>query len=146
MKAASSADEELKDYMYNKGVTCNIQARLLHETCNEIQNSDSAALSSLQPQIRIERNVDAWEEAVCLVVAYLKRYRMKETVQTMRKEFAATPAHTGYKKGSEVDDIFDALFDIIERDMKKSFEERVDHFIKTTQIEEPARKQRPRRK
>lgn len=134
-------DQELKQSINQvfekKGVTHNLQARLLHETCNEIMTTDSGALTSLHPQIKIQRDVDAWEEAICLVVAYLKRYRMKETAQTMRKEYSATPSHTGYKRGSEVDDIFDILFDLIERDIHVTFEEKVEDFIQTTKIQEP---------
>ena len=136
---------KVREVMLKNGATCNLQARFLHSLCDEIQKSDNSALSALQPQIRVEREDDSWEEAICLVVAYLKRYRMVETVRTMRKEYASTPSHTGYKKGSEVDDIFDALFDIIDRDMHVKFEERVDRFIKSTQVEEPIHKPLPRR-
>ena len=143
-------DKELKNKIANemgkKGVMSNLQACLLHETCSAVKASNSGTLSSLQPQIKIEPKEDAWEEAVCLVVAYLKRFRTKETVQTMRLEFPATPNHTGYKKGSEVDDIFDSLFDLVDRDLDVTFEERVDQFIQTAQIAEPIELSNPKRR
>lgn len=134
-------DKELKNQiaaeMGKKGVMANLQARLLHETCSVISDAKSGTLSSLEPQIKVEPKEDAWEEAICLVVAYLKRYKMKETVQTMRLEFTPTPNHTGYKKGSEVDDIFESLFDLIDENLDETFEQKVEKFIQTAQIAEP---------
>lgn len=142
-------DKELKNQiaaeMGKKGVMANLQARLLHETCSVISDAKSGTLSSLEPQIKVEPKEDAWEEAICLVVAYLKRYKMKETVQTMRLEFTPTPNHTGYKKGSEVDEIFDTLFDIIDRDFDMTFEQRVENFIQNAQIAEPVEPPKSRR-
>lgn len=134
-------DKELKiqisDAMKKKGVMSNLQARLLHETCAKVIEKDSGALSALQPQVKVEPKEAAWEEAICLVVAYLKRYKMRETVQTMRLEYLPTPNHTGYKKGSEVDDIFESLFDLIDENLDETFEQKVEKFIQTAQIAEP---------
>lgn len=134
-------DKELKnqisDVMKKKGVMANLQARLLHETCSIISEKDSGVLSSLQPQVKVEPKESAWEEAICLVVAYLKRYKMRETIQTMRLEYSPTPNHTGYKKGSEVDEIFESLFDLIDENFDETFEQKVDKFLQTAQIAEP---------
>lgn len=85
-------------------------------------------LRNLYPQISIVENNEAWEKALCLAVAYIKRYKMSSTLAAMKIEFDKVPKSTGYSRASEVDCSFQSILDFSKSLKEVSVKDRVDQF------------------
>ncbi|OHT16598.1 hypothetical protein TRFO_41709 [Tritrichomonas foetus] len=120
-------DEETTRIIIKCGGGNNAQARYFQELSSHVVGNENEAFESLQPDMKIT-NAKAWRQAVCLVNAYLKRYRMELTLQTIKTEYVQNPKSTGYKSASVVDSTMKNLLKL-SKDIKNiNFEERAQEF------------------
>lgn len=101
-----------------------IQAKYIREVGVVANESKSKTLAPYRTIPKVLEN-KAFTEAMMLVVAYLKRYKMNQTIEAMRTEYEKTPKTTGYSRASEVHAAFDDLLGIAEHLENVWFEQRV---------------------
>ena len=108
-----------------------IQSQFLKEAAIEVSRDtgDHPNLTCLWADVKLFEN-KTWEQALFLVVAYLKRHRMTATLETMRTEFDSTPKSTGFTKAKEVDAAFDDLLNMSKILGNVSFEHKVEYVEK----------------
>ena len=101
-----------------------VQAKYIREVGNVAIESQSKTLAAYRTVPKVLEN-KAFTEAMMLVVAYLKRYKMNQTIEAMRAEYQKTPKTTGYSRASEVHGAFDSLLKIADHLENVRFEQRV---------------------
>lgn len=101
-----------------------IQAKYIREVGNVAAESKSTTLSVYRTTPKVLKN-KAFSEALLLVVAYLKRYKMNQTIEAIRTEYMETPKTTGYARASEVQSAMDDLLEIARNLEDVQFEQRV---------------------
>lgn len=122
-----SLEEEAMKMIRECGGVNYIQGQFLKEAAAEIaQNTDNPNLSCLWADVKLFEN-KAWNQALFLSVAYLKRHKMMATLETMRTEFDSTPKSTGFTKAKEVDDAFADLLEMSKILHDVSFEHKVEY-------------------
>ena len=65
-------------------------------------------LIPLQPRIKAMDSV-AWSRCLCFVVAYLRRYKMQQTLLAMKNECPILPKNTGFQHASDLEIFFNSL-------------------------------------
>ena len=121
-----------------------LYAEYLKMTARLASESDATVFDHLQPEINYSKKDKAFWDALKFCMAYLKSYKMKETLETMRIEYPDLPAKTGYSRRSELQRTWDNLQSTIEEIVKRPFEEDIRVFCKIVGLEPP--KQRRRQK
>lgn len=86
-------------------------------------------LQNLLPQISIVEGNEAWKKAFCLVVAFIKRYKMSSTLATMKIEYDQVPKTTGYAKSKEVDASFKSILEYAESANEIKIKDRIKQFV-----------------
>ena len=104
-------DEEASEAVMKAGGRNFIQARYLCETAAELRNYRSKIIEPLRKHPKVGKN-EPWKRAVCVCVAFLKKYRLEMTLKTVRTEFPEVSNATGFHKAEELQREFDELFDI----------------------------------
>lgn len=123
-------EEEAMKVIVNSGGVNYIQSCFLKEAAIEIANdTDHPNLSCLWADVKLFES-KAWNQALFLVVAYLKRHKMTGTLETMRTEFDSTPKSTGFTKAKEVDDAFEDLLNMSKILSDVTFEHKVEYVAK----------------
>lgn len=105
-----------------------LYAEYIHKVLTHVTNSDETVVERLQPNVRVNMEDEAWRQAVCLTLAYLKRHKMEESIQTMRTEFPDTPAKSGFAKKSDLEGFFEEIGGTIQEIKSTAFEKRVKLF------------------
>lgn len=101
------------------------------------ENQINPILENLLPQISIVEGNEAWKKALCLVVAFVKRYKMSSTLATMKIEYEQTPKTTGYAKSKEVDASFKSILDYAESAKEVKTKDRIKQFVQDVNQEFP---------
>ena len=105
----------------------NAQARYFQSLSEVVVGSELPVFECLQPHMSITDS-KPWQQAICLVNAYLKRHRMDYTLKTVRTEYSENPRSTGYKSAKVVDQTLRNLISL-SRDLSAlDFEERAAEF------------------
>ena len=87
-----------------------LQGEYFAELSKYVIGSSNELFSDFQPNISIpELSKDSYIKAFKISVAFLLRYHLNLTYQTLKTEFADLPTHSSFKRGSELDAYFDAL-------------------------------------
>ena len=129
-------DRKTREAVDKAGGSWHLQAMLLRDLADVISTEENEKLESLKRPPVIEDS-EAWGEAICLCLAFLRRCRMKETIATMQLEVGNLPRDVGYSKGSEIDGVFKELL----RNKKKiPIEDRVHEFAKGLKVEKRRKK------
>ena len=121
-------NEETAAAVLNSGGVNFLYAEYIHKVLQHVVNSDDTVVERLQPNVRVDLTQEAWRQALCVVLAYLKRFKMDESIQTMRTEFPETPAKSGFAKKADLELFFSDTADIITQIKSTSFEKRVKLF------------------
>lgn len=103
-----------------------LQARFYQEVGHEVMACDSNSLDPIMPRIEVQNNV-AWNRAMNLCIAYLKRYQMKKTLDMMKTEYDSIPRSTGYQRASEIDTAFQDIFENTKHLQQQTFEDKVNN-------------------
>ena len=113
-----------------------IQSQYMLQLSQEVVGSENPHFSNLQPHVEIPEQ-EAWEKALCLAVAYIKRYKMGSTLQAMKNEYENVPKSTGYARASEVENAFKSILEFV--DVLKTIkpEDRIRDFGKEIEQEFP---------
>ncbi|OHT13022.1 hypothetical protein TRFO_03430 [Tritrichomonas foetus] len=120
-------DEKVAATVAEKGGVNYIQAEYVSQLCDAVIGSDNNLMHELQPRIK-DLSPDVYYRALCLSLAFLKRYKMTQTVDALRKEFPDAPKSTGYSRASELDTAFEQLFTTSENSRELGFDKRARQF------------------
>ncbi|EAY03081.1 hypothetical protein TVAG_171790 [Trichomonas vaginalis G3] len=87
---------------FEKGGMNDVQARYIYQTCLYATVDDNPVLTPLQPRVK---NMDnpLWTKAMCFCIAYLRRYKMNNTIRAIKCECDNLPKSTGFGKVSELE-------------------------------------------
>ncbi|OHT16783.1 hypothetical protein TRFO_41554 [Tritrichomonas foetus] len=120
-------DEETENYIERVGGLNHFQAQFHAEVAQAAINSELALLQDLKPQIK-DLKRQAWKKAFCLSLAFIKRYKMRLTVDALKVEYDQIPKKTGFTHGHEVDSYFNVLLQISQNLENASFEELAEQY------------------
>jgi hypothetical protein len=104
-----------------------LQAEYTKEVALVAMENRRGLIEYLYPEANI-MNSEAWTKAFMLAVGFLRRYKMNQTIATIRAEFRDTPRSSVYSRGSEIDQVFKGLLEVSRALKDFSFEERVARF------------------
>lgn len=133
----SSASEESKQERLNQDTAKAVEAsgginylyaEYIRKVANRVVASEDTIVDRLQPNVHVNIREEAWRQAICVTLAYLKRFKMEESIATMRSEFPETPVKSGYSKRSDLEAFFSETADIISDMKRKNFDRRVKEF------------------
>lgn len=115
-----------------------LNANYIHNFAKSAIGANDAILARLQPDIDVDMNDPAWRQAICVALAFIKRYHLDETLDTMRLEFPeekGLPHKTGFTKSKDIEAFFDKIA-VAVADMKsRTFEKNVDLFAAEAGLE-----------
>lgn len=117
-------DEEAAHAIEAAGGFNFLQTKFLLETCRDIHESDYPNLVALKDKPRIQTS-KAWHKALCIALAYLKRHKMTETVETLKIEYPDAPKATGFQRGTELDLAMTEVLKTSDRLFNKTFPLRI---------------------
>ena len=86
-----------------------IQASYFRYLCVATIGNQNPKLECLQPNLSIDKDSSAWEQALKLCLAFLRRRKMDQTLSAIRHEYSDCPRSTGYSHAAEVDIKMDQL-------------------------------------
>lgn len=95
-------DLTLRD-VENVGSSNFIQASYFRYLCVATIGNSNPKLESLQPKLSIDKGSPAWEQALKLCLAFLRRRKMDQTLSAIRHEYSDCPKTTGYSHAADVD-------------------------------------------
>ena len=121
-------NEDTAAAVQNSGGVNFLYAEYIHKVLQHVVNSDDTVVERFQPNVRVDMQQEAWRQAICVVLAYLKRFKMDESIQTMRTEFPDTPSKSGFAKKADLEMFFTDIADVISQVKSTSFERRVKLF------------------
>lgn len=110
-----------------KGCPNIIQSRFLKEIAKLVHNENDPKLYSLMSYPK-QRDTLAWNKALCYCVAFLRRYKMEETLKTIRAEGGSIPKDTGFYKSSELEKFYKRLIITTYAIADKKFPQRLQEF------------------
>ena len=124
-----------------------LNANYIHLFAEKAIGANDAILARLQPDVQIDMEDPAWKQATCVALAFIKRYHLDETKETMKLEFPeekGLPSKTGFSKSKELDAFFEKIGSAIQVMKERSFEKNVDIFAKEAGLasEKPKREER----
>lgn len=88
----------------------------LHSTFNlnltkNVVGNQNPVFDELQPCIKIDDSNINWNKAYRIVISFLRKYQMEDTLHAMRLEYPNVPKHTGLTKTSELNRAFNEILD-----------------------------------
>ncbi|EAY07486.1 hypothetical protein TVAG_499740 [Trichomonas vaginalis G3] len=126
-----------------------LNANYIHNFAKSAIGANDAILARLQPDIDVDMNDPAWRRAMCVALAFIKRYHLDETRETMKLEFPeekGLPSKTGFSKSKDIEAFFDKIA-VAVADMKsRTFEKNVDLFAEEAGLEQNKRPTREGRR
>ena len=96
----------------NVGSSNYIQASYFRYLCVATIGNSNPKLECLQPNLSINKDNPAWEQALKLCLAFLRRRKMDQTLSAIRHEYSDCPKTTGYSHAADVDIKMDQLLGI----------------------------------
>lgn len=135
-------NEETQQEIEKAGATNFLQAEFYHKFAEHAIGSDDPLLSRVQPNPNIDMNNEAWREALCVTLAYLKRYKMTESIETLRTEFPDTPAKSGFQRKQDLESFFEDVATIIVDMKSRPLEKRISMFSEEAGLPPPKRKEK----
>ena len=121
-----------------------LYAEYLRMTAQLASENDSTVFDHLQPEINYTKKDKAFWDALKFSIAFLKSYKMKETLATMKFEYPEIPAKTGYSRRSELQRTWDNLQATIEQIKQRPYEEEIRIFSKIVGLPPPQARIRQR--
>lgn len=129
-------NESAREIFEKKGAGNNIRAHFVKDIAKIVINSDNANLLPLQPRVK-SMDSAAWSRCLCFVVAYLRRYKMEQTLQAMKHECPILPKNTGFQRASDLEIFFGTIKKTAIVVADQSFDERVIEFKEKYEAENP---------
>jgi hypothetical protein len=119
-----------------------LYAEYLKLTADLAAESEATIFGHLQPEIKYTKKDVAFMNALKFCMAFLKSYKMKETLETMKIEFPELPRKTGYSRRSELENTWSNLLNTLDDIKKLSIEDRVEAFSEAVGLPPPKAKPR----
>ena len=124
-----------------------LNANYIHLFAESAIGAQDAILARLQPDVQVDMEDPAWRQAMCVALAFIKRYKLEETKETMKLEFPeekGLPTKTGFSKSKDLEAFFDKIARAIADMKQRSFERNVDLFVQEAglPVEKPKREER----
>lgn len=91
-----------------KGGTNFLHASYYKNIAEAVKKSNNIKNSILKEQVYIQ-NTESWDQSMKIIVAFLKRYNLFQTLKTIELECNKIPSKTGFSHGYELDNYFDDL-------------------------------------
>ena len=133
-----------------KGCPNIVQSRFLKEIAKLVHKDNNPRLFSLMSYPK-QRDTLAWNKALNFCVAFLRRYKMEETLKTIRAEGGNIPKETGFAKSSDLERFYKRLKITTIAISDKQFPQRLKEFnedvrkavISNTKIDTTKKQSRP---
>ena len=127
-----------------------LNANYIHLFAQSAIGANDAILARLQPDVQVDMEDPAWRQAMCVALAFIKRYKLEETKETMKLEFPeekGLPTKTGFSKSKDLEAFFDKIARAVNDMKQRSFERNVDLFVQEAglPVEKPKREERKAR-
>ena len=135
-------DQETARVIQENGGHNILYAEYLKMTAKLASENDATVLDHLQPEINYTKKDKAFWDALKYCMAYLKSYKMRETLETMKIEYPDLPQKSGYSRRSELHRTWENLQSTIEQIVKRPFDEEVKIFCKLAGLPPPQPKRR----
>ena len=111
-------DEKVSETVDEHGGLNYIQAKYVSQLCEvvvnnpELSEESASKLRDLQPKVKSDllTENELYRRALCISVAFIKRYKMVQTLDAIKREYSQTPKSTGFSKASELERTFEELF------------------------------------
>ena len=111
-------DEKVSETVAEHGGLNYIQAKYISQLCEVVVNNPDLSeesenkLRDLQPKVKSDllSENELYRRALCISVAFIKRYKMLQTLDAIKREYNQTPKSTGFSKASELERTFGELF------------------------------------
>ena len=143
-------DAKTAELVQQQGGVNFLNANYIHLFAQSAIGANDAILSRLQPDIQVDMEDPAWRQAMCVALAFIKRYKLEETKETMKLEFPeekGLPTKTGFSKSKDLEAFFDKIANAIGDMKSRSFDANVDLFVQEAglPVEKPKREERKSR-
>ena len=109
------------------GAANHLRAQFTKNLAKIAIDPENPNLIPLQPRIKSMDSV-AWSRCLCFVVAYLRRYKMQQTLLAMKAECPILPKNTGFQHASDLEIFFNTLKKTAIVIADQTFDERVIDF------------------
>lgn len=137
-------DEEMLDLVQKAfervGAHMYFQAKTIVYTCKVICNTRNPRYHILQPKIKIDTTSPAWNNAYMLVLAYLKKLKMKQTLKAIKIEntiqFTEQAQPKNIFEADNVESFYTELLNLNSDNVLPEFDTRVDEFINDFKYED----------
>ena len=96
------------DLFLEKGCENNLNSKFLYEISKIAINNNNSKLISIQPNIK-KMDKKVWNQSLCFIISYLRRYKMEKTLQTIKLEYPQIPKSTGFVRASDIDNFFHSI-------------------------------------
>lgn len=111
----------------NKGAANHTRAVFAKDLAKISIDPENSKLIPIQPRVKSMDSV-AWSRCLCFVVAYLRRYKMEQTLKTMKVECPILPKNTGFQRASDLETFFGTIKNTAIIMADQTFDERVIEF------------------
>ena len=112
-----------------KGGDNHLHAKFISETSKVVVGSTNPLLDELQSNVRIDDTISQWNKAYRIVLAFLRKYQMTETLHVMRQEYPNVPKQTGFSKTHELEHTFHELIQTnLEYTQHKTVQDKIEEF------------------
>ena len=112
-----------------KGGDNHLHAKFISETSKVVVGSTNPVLDELQSDVRIDDTISQWNKAYRVVLAFLRKHQMTETLHVMRQEYPNVPKQTGFSKSNELDHYFHKLIQTnLEVTQYKTVQDKIEEF------------------
>ena len=138
-------DKKVDDAVRSAGGTNNLQARYVREIGKQVNISDDPALDRVRSAVEIPDD-PSWQKAFNFCIAYLRRYKMDQTVLSIKDEGAIVPRETGYNRASDVTKQFREFEKISANLGVLTFRDRVELLAKSGEEKPKKRELEPQKK
>ena len=119
-----------------------LYAEYLRLTADLASESEATVFDHLQPEITYTKKDAAFMNALKYCMAYLKSYKMTETLETMKIEFPDLPKKTGYSRRSELENSWANLLNTIDQVKRIPIEVQVAEFSRAVGLPPPPEPQK----
>lgn len=112
-----------------KRVGCenNLKSRYLKDVSKIINEPENQKCKNLKSGV-VMYKIESWDKAFKTVIAFLKRYKMTNTLEAISSEFVYVPIKTGFKFASDLEAFFHKI--INRKDTHRDIMRKIDRFSK----------------
>jgi hypothetical protein len=134
---------ETMETYYAKGGANDTQARYIAGIAQAVLVDGRDIFTPLKPRI-VDHDEQQWVKSICYCIAYLRKYKMEKTLQTIKAECQNLPKSTGFSRTSELGIFWQKLLKTSVRLGDKTFDEWVIEYKEQREKLEKAEANKPK--